>query len=138
MLIHAPSATRLLVVSLAGLAFVSCKSNAERAATTTAQQWLTLNDAGDYTRSWGDAAPYLQRATTAAQWEASMNRMRKPLGKVLTRTVTTAKATTCALNDPCVVVETNAAFEHEQSARERISVMPGSDGQWRVAGYFIQ
>ena len=129
---------RLLIASFVCLAIVACKGNGERAATATAQAWLTAIDMGDYAQSWTVAAPYLQRAVTQAQWDASMNGMRKPLGKVLSRTTRSTTATTCALNDPCVVIETDASFENRQTAIETITVMPVSDGQWKVAGYYIK
>lgn len=129
---------RLVIASCLCLAIAACKSSGERAASATAQVWLTAIDMGDYGQSWTVAAPYLQRAVPQAAWDASMTRMRKPLGKVLSRRTKSTKATTCALNDPCVVIETDASFENKQTAVETITVMPVADGQWRVAGYYIK
>lgn len=129
---------RLLIAACLCLTIAACHGSGERAASATAQVWLTAVDMGDYAQSWTAGAPYLQRAVTQAQWDASMNGMRKPLGKVLSRTTRSSKATTCALNDPCVVIETDASFESKQSASETITVMPTQDGQWKVAGYYIK
>ena len=129
---------RLAIAACFCLAAGACNGNGERAATTTAQAWLPAIDAGDYAQSWTAAAPYLQRAVPQTAWGVSMTRMRAPLGKVLSRTTKSTTATTCALNDPCVIIRTDAAFEHKPSATETITVMPGQDGQWRVAGYYIQ
>lgn len=107
-------------------------------ATGAAQSWLSVNDAGQYPQSWTAAAPYLERAAAEKQWEASMNQVRKPLGNVLARRRKSATETTTALGDHCVVIQYDTSFEHKESATETVTVMPEQDGQWKVAGYFIQ
>ena len=52
--------------------------------------------------------------------------------------VTSSQATTCALTNACVVIQTAAAFEHKPAATETITVMPADGGRWQVAGYYIQ
>jgi hypothetical protein len=128
---------RLLIAASLCLTLVACKTDADRAR-AAAQAWLPAIDGGDYAQGWTAGAPYLQRATMQAQWVVSMNRMRQPLGKLLSRTMKSTKATTCALSDPCVVIETDVSFEHSQAATETITVMPAAGGQWKVAGYFIK
>ena len=128
----------ILIGVLGCLALGACDRHGETAATASAHTWLSTVDAGDYSQSWASAAPYLQHAASEAAWEASMNRMRAPLGKVLSRTITSTTATRTALNDPCVIVKVATAFEHKPSAIETITVMPVTDAQWKVAGYFIQ
>jgi len=128
----------MLVGVLGSLALSACDRHGETAATASAHAWLSTVDAGNYSQSWADAAPYLQHAATEAAWEASMSRMRAPLGKVLSRTTKSAVATHTDLDDPCVIVKVETAFEHRPSAIETITVMPGKDAQWKVAGYFIQ
>jgi uncharacterized protein DUF4019 len=129
---------RRLIVLFSCLTIVACKADGERAATAAAQAWLQATDAGNYAQAWTGAAPYLQRAVTGAEWDASMDRMRKPLGTVLSRTMKSSKTTTCALNDPCIVIETNASFQNKLTATETITVMPVQDRQWKVAGYYIK
>jgi hypothetical protein len=128
----------LLIGLLGFLTLDSCDRQGEKAATATAHAWLSTVDAGDYSQSWASAAPYLQHAASQAAWEASMTRMRGPLGKVLSRNTVSATATRTALDDPCVIVKVETAFEHRPSAIETVTVMPVKDAQWKVAGYFIQ
>ena len=133
------STRRLRLIALfTCLTIIACKADGERAATAAAQAWLPAIDAGDYAQGWTAAAPYLQRAATQAEWDAAMNRTRKPLGKLLSRTTRRSTATTCALNDHCVVIETDASFENKETAIETITVMPGPSGHWKVAGYYIK
>jgi hypothetical protein len=129
---------RLTIAACLLLSLAACQGGGERAAGASAQAWLPTVDTGDYAQSWTAAAPYLQRAVPQAAWDASMTHMRKPLGRVLSRTTRSSKATICALNDPCVVIETDAAFENQPTAVETITVMPVADGQWKVAGYYIK
>lgn len=134
-----PRAAGLLRVAFLCLAIAACRGGGdERAAWATAQAWLPAIDEGDYAQGWTAGAPYLQRAITQEQWVASMHRMRQPLGKVLSRTLTSSQATTCALTNACVVIQTAAAFEHKPAATETITVMPADGGRWQVAGYYIQ
>lgn len=132
------SPTKLTIVLVACLTLLGCQHRAEKNATSAAQSWLSINDAGQYPQSWTAAAPYLERAAAQPQWEASMNKMRKPLGNVLARRKKSAAETTTALGDSCVVIQFDTSFEHKQSATETVTVMPENDGQWKVAGYFIQ
>lgn len=127
-----------VITFLVCLWFVSCQSRAEQVATAAAQAWLAVNDTGNYTQSWTGAAAYLQHAAAEKQWEASMLQMRQPLGQVLSRRKKSATETTSALGDRCVVIEYDTSFEHRRSAIETVTVMPGKDGQWQVAGYFIK
>lgn len=129
---------RLVFAASLGMMIAACQDSGERAARETAQAWLPAIDMGDYAQSWSVAAPYLQRAVPQVAWSASMTKMRAPLGKVLSRTMKNSKAATCALKDPCVVIETDASFENKQAAIETITVMPVADGQWKVAGYYIK
>ena len=131
------TSSRLLTTVTLCLTLAACHGD-ERAARASAQAWLPALDSGDYAQSWTVAAPYLQLAVPQTAWNASMSRMRATLVKLMSRSVRLSTATTCALNDPCVVVETDASFEHKPAAVETITVMPAADGHWKVAGYFIQ
>jgi hypothetical protein len=128
----------VLTALCAGLVLSSCQHGAEKAATAAAQTWLVLIDAGNYSQSWTVAAAYLQRVAAEPQWEASMNRVRKPLGRLLSRQKKSAKETTTALGDRCVIIEYDTAFENKSVALETVTVMPAKDGPWKVAGYFIK
>lgn len=131
----------LLIVALAGCPLLSChrQSATEKAAISVAQSWLAVTDAGGYPQSWSDGAGYMHRAVGQAQWEASMNKLRKPLGKVLARTLRSAKdGVTELYEQPCVRVKFDTSFENKSSALETVTVMPENDGQLKVAGYFIE
>jgi len=49
------------------------------------EAWLTIIDGGNYAQSWETAAPSFQRAISKAEWVGRLERVRRPLGKVLSR-----------------------------------------------------
>ena len=131
--------TRLLIAGCLGAIVGSCSGNNDDVrAAAVARSWLELMDAGQYGQAWTAAAPYLQRAVSAEQWSESMSRNRAPLGKMQSREIRSSKATICALNNPCIVVEYTASFEKEPAAIETTTLIPNADGKWKVAGYYIK
>ena len=82
------------VVITACLAFLllSCQAifadqTDKEAALAAAEDWLALVDGAKYAASWQDAAAYFKRAVAEDQWTQSMTAFRRPLGKVLSRTL---------------------------------------------------
>ena len=53
----------------------------QKDALAAAENWLALIDNGEYAKSWADAAPYLKKVITEAEWVQKMQEVRKPLGK---------------------------------------------------------
>jgi hypothetical protein len=99
-----------------------------------------LIDQGDYSASWKEAAPFFQGAVTETSWETSMGSFRKPLGNLLSRKLKSAQPMTEMPGAPdgqCVVMQFDASFANKKSAIETVTFMLEKDGQWRVAGYFI-
>ena len=66
---------------------------------------------------------------------------RTPLGQTVSRKVRSAVYKTSLPGAPdgeYVVIQYTTSFEHKQSAVETVTTSKGSDGVWRVAGYFIR
>jgi hypothetical protein len=118
-----------------------CEENAEKAATQSANHWLSLIDAGNYASSWDSAAPVFKNAVLKDQWARMLQASRVPLGKVISRTVKSAVYKTSLAGAPdgeYVVIQYESSFEHKKTAIETVTPSLGSDGQWRVSGYFIK
>jgi len=114
---------------------------AEKAAVESAQNWLVLVDAGNYAKSWEDAAALLKSSASQADFEKSVQAARTPLGKMLTRRIQSQQFTTSLPGAPdgqYVVIQYQTAFEHKAAATETITPMLDKDGQWRVSGYYIK
>jgi hypothetical protein len=114
---------------------------AEELAVKAAAKWLAMVDEGKYSESWADAAQVFKGAVTAEQWKSSLNGVRKPLGKLISRTITSKKYTTSLPGAPdgeYVVIQYETSFENKRSAVETVTPMLDKDGKWRVSGYYIR
>lgn len=112
----------------------------ENAALGSARLWLALIDAGQYADSWMEASDYFQGAVSRETWEASLEGVRKPLGKLRSRKVVKAKETTELPGAPdgtYVVMSFASSFEKKKTATETVTFVLAS-GTWKAAGYFIK
>jgi hypothetical protein len=113
----------------------------EEKALKAADAWLKLVDDGKYKKSWENAAQYFKNSLTSAQWEQAVSPVRKPLGKVLKRTVKSKEYRTTLPGAPdgeYVVIQYATSFENKNSAVETVTPMLDKDGTWRVSGYYIK
>ena len=113
----------------------------EKAAVSSAEKWLRMIDEEKYAESWKDAAELFRNAVTPEQWEQSLRAVRKPLGKLLSRTVKSKTYKTSLPGAPdgeYVVIQFSTSVERKKSAVETITPMREKDGKWRVSGYYIK
>jgi hypothetical protein len=138
---------RLLKVMalLATVAMCACVTSATddnlKAATTTAEEWLAVVDAGHYAQSWDKAASLFQAAISQADWQKSLDTVRAPLGKVESRTFKNAAYKTKLPNVPdgkYFIVQYDTRFSAGGAMIETVVPMLDKDGQWKVSGYFIK
>jgi hypothetical protein len=114
---------------------------AEKAAVESAQAWLELVDAGNYSQSWDEAAAYFKSAVSEADWEKAIQAVRPPLGKMVSRTIKSRQYMTSMAGAPdgeYVVIQYESTFENKAHAIETITPMRDKDGKWRVSGYYIK
>jgi hypothetical protein len=110
------------------------------AAIRVAREWLKGVDAGEYAKSWRDAAPVFQAAVSEDKWVAMVASVRDPLGKVESRQVVNAQFTKSLPNAPAgeyFVLQFQTAFANKPEAVETVTPMKTATG-WRVSGYFIK
>ena len=113
----------------------------ETAAEQSAKAWLALVDAGKYGESWSGAAEAFKAAMSQAQWQGALEKVRAPLGKVVSRKLRGAKFTREIPGAPAgeyVVIQYDTDFEKKSGAVETITPMKDKDGAWRVSGYYIK
>jgi hypothetical protein len=133
----------LLVVVLLIFAVPAAAQNIEKekAAVVSAEKWLGMVDTGKYAESWQEAAEFFRTAVKQEQWKQSLQGVRKPLGKLVTRKLKTRTYTTSLPGAPdgeYVVIEFETSFENKRSAIETVTPMMDKDGKWRVSGYYIK
>lgn len=120
---------------------VEAAQKTEDLAVKAASKWLALVDEGKYVESWNEAAQLFKGALTAEQWKASVGAARKPLGKLVSRSVRSKKYSTSLSGAPdgeYVVIQYEASYENKKSAVETVTPMLDKDGKWRVSGYYIK
>jgi hypothetical protein len=134
----------LLVASMVFLATLSAGGagqNAEEAALKASGRWLAMVDAGRYGESWDESAQVFRAALTKDKWKESLNAVRKPLGKLVSRSVKVKQYTTSLPGAPdgeYIVIQYTTSFENKKSAVETVTPMLDKDGTWRVSGYYIR
>jgi len=110
-------------------------------AQAAATSWLALTDAGNYSRSWDEAAGFFQAAVAKPNWTKAVSNARQPLGSLKSRKVDTSvveRSLPGAPDGEYVVIHYQTQFEHKESAVETLTLVLEKDGSWKVAGYYIR
>jgi hypothetical protein len=133
----------LLILSLALMGSLAEAQNTkkEKAAVVAAEQWLLLVDEGKYEQSWKEAAEYFKNAISQYKWHQSLQAVRNPLGKLISRKVKTQVYKTSLPGAPdgeYVVIQFETSFKNKKAAVETVTPMMDKDGVWRVSGYYIK
>ena len=134
----------VLSVSLVVLAIIpgleADQNDGELAAKASAQ-WLALVDGGKYAESWDESAQLFRGAVTKEKWKESLTAVRKPLGKLISRSVKSKQYTRSLPGAPdgeYVVIQYDTSFENKKSSVETVTPMLDKEGKWRVSGYYIR
>ncbi|HEY2341991.1 MAG TPA: DUF4019 domain-containing protein [Chthoniobacteraceae bacterium] len=130
---------------LAVLALTSIRAAAaskpEEEAQKAAEKWLALIDAGKVAESWKEAAAAFRTAVPQDQWQQSITTFRQPFGKLVSRTLKSAKFSTSLPGAPdgkYVVLQFDTSFANKKDTIETVTPMLDKDGKWRVSGYYIK
>jgi hypothetical protein len=124
-----------------GTTALAVDSKKELGALSAAEKWLAIVDSKKYAESWKEAAEFFKNAVQPQQWEQSMQAVREPLGKLISRKVKTKAYQTSLPGAPdgeYVVIQFDTSFENKKKAVETVTPMMGKDGVWRVSGYYIK
>ncbi|MCL4477061.1 MAG: DUF4019 domain-containing protein [Nitrospirae bacterium] len=134
----------VLSVSLVVLAIIpgleADQNDGELAAKASAQ-WLALVDGGKYAESWDESAQLFRGAVTKEKWKESLTAVRKPLGKLISRSAKSKQYTRSLPGAPdgeYVVIQYDTSFENKKSSVETVTPMLDKEGKWRVSGYYIR
>jgi hypothetical protein len=113
----------------------------EAAAIKAAELFIGLIDQGEYGQSWHEASSLFAGRITKEEWVEVVSEVRPPFGQILQRSVKGSQYVTSVPGAPdgeYVLILFISSFEHKASAVETVTAMLDTDGQWRVAGYYIQ
>jgi hypothetical protein len=135
----------LIMMGIGIISIIGCSqsnnSEAENAALKSAKAWLVLVDSEKYEESWDQAAEYFKGAVPKAQWQQSMQSVRKPIGKNISRKLQSSLYLTSLPGGPdgeYVVIKFDSSFENKKNALETVTPMLDKDGKWRISGYFMK
>ena len=130
------------LLSLLSLLFLcSCSRAAAPASPSeSVEAWLALIDHGDYAKSWETAADSFRKEVTKDGWVTAASGVRKPLGDLISRKVSTTNQTEKLPGMPdgsYFVAVFNTSFAGMESAAETVIFTQEKKGQWKAAGYLI-
>jgi hypothetical protein len=135
------AAVLMFIVLIVAVVSMGAEPAKEKAAVAAAEKWLALVDGGKYGESWKEAAAYFRGAITQEKWDQSLQAVRKPLGKMVSRKVAAKDYQTTLPGAPdgqYVVILFETSFENKKDAIETVTPMLDRDGKWRVSGYYIR
>ena len=110
-------------------------------AQESVERWLNFIDRHEYARSWSEAATYFQTNVASEQWNKTLQGVREPLGKTITRQLKSKQYETSlpgVADGEYVVIKYDTSFELKKSALETVTLMLEPDFTWKVAGYFFK
>jgi serine/threonine protein kinase len=109
--------------------------------TKAAQTWLAEMDSGNYEQSWQLAAQSFRNAVTQKEWVAMSEKVRKPLGAVVSRKFSGSLRMTTMSGMPdgaYFEITFDTSFAELKSATETVLFRSGQDGPWKVIAYYIR
>jgi uncharacterized protein DUF4019 len=117
------------------------KIKPEDAAISSAQKWLKIVDSEKYGEAWDKAAAYMKGAVSKENFTSSLQGVRKPLGKVLKRSLLSSTYTSTLPGAPdgeYVIIQFKTEFENKKEAVETVTPRKEKDDRWKVSGYYIR
>lgn len=127
----------VLILSLCFSSFVFANENT---ANSLAKEWLNVLDVGEYGKSWEKADAYFKSQLSKEKWDNALQKLRSPLGKVISRTEKGNKKYTSLpglKNGEYLVIQFLTEFQNKKSSVETLTLSKES-GNWLPIGYFIQ
>lgn len=113
-------------------------------ASTVMQTWLKSLDDANYAGSWDAAAPAFQKAIASADWVATCQKVRTPLGHCTARKVASASTQSRlpspqgAVDGEFILAQFDTSFDGLKYAVETVTFQKAPDGVWKAAGYYIK
>ena len=102
----------------------------------SARQWLEMGDASDWKGSWAATGASFRKANTLASWTSVSEKVRLPLGTVVSRTLISADEVPTPPNGN-TVIKFRTRFANKADAVETIA-LTREDGGWKVVGCYIE
>jgi DNA-binding CsgD family transcriptional regulator len=108
----------------------------ETPAAQSARNWLEMGDASDWKGSWAATGDHFRKVNTLALWTSVSEKVRVPLGKVLSRTLISADEVPTPPHGS-TVVKFKTRFTNRADAVETIA-LTREHGVWKVVGCYLE
>ncbi len=111
----------------------------EEAARQSADAWLSLLDAGDYSAAYDATGSFFRKEVTAEEFLSKMEERQTILGAVESRTLDSMQRLSTVPDAPpgdYFVFEFDGVYELRPNARERVTAVSESD-EWPVVGIYL-
>jgi hypothetical protein len=136
-------ATLLIAIGLGllGTSAGAAEASREALAQGEALLWLSLLDSNKYEASWEEMSPAFKKQVSKRKWKSTVTDIRKPLGKLNSRKPKSAeysKELPGAPDGEYVVARFDTAFENKPAAVETVTLVLGTDLNWRVSSYSVK
>ena len=128
-----------LILLMFGLTACADSTSADDAAAAAAD-FLALVDERQYDKSYSTASMVLREEVSQEDWVTHVSGLREPLGQVNERTISSSEFHESLPDAPpgeYVIITYDSTYENDESAAEVVAVTKGSDGAWRVVGYYF-
>jgi Protein of unknown function (DUF4019) len=105
-----------------------------------ARDYVEGLDKNEYSQSWHKGDPLFQATISEVEWTKSLMEGRKPLGRVLKRTLKDQRIGWNPNRLPkgaYMVVEFATSFEKGSNTGELLTLRRGEDGKWRLLTYQV-
>lgn len=104
-----------------------------------ADRWLALVDDGAYLHSYEVASERLKGMVEAEAWEEMIEDARDEVGAIVFRAVMSKRMVMSSPEAPegAWIIEYESIFDGDETRKERVTLVPGRGGMWRVAGYYM-
>lgn len=109
---------------------------AEAEVVSAASDWLVLHDEGRWRESWNATSESFRKQNTVERWTETAEKVRPPLGAMISRTVISQESVP-APPAGVEVVKFRTNFANKASAVETVSLVR-EGGTWKVAGIYIE
>ena len=130
--------TTAILISFVLCGFAAAKPEVD--AQKSAEQWLSLVDAGKFSESWNTASDYFKSNAPKEQWTKSLKAVRKTLGNVIGRKLKDARSTRSLPGAPdsqYVILHFDTYFGNQRLTVETITLSLDKDNKWRVSAYDV-
>jgi Protein of unknown function (DUF4019) len=128
----------LAVIGIGLLTVVTAASEQEDVS-VIGVKWLSLLDDEKYEESWKQASSMFRDQVTLEMWLAAVNRFRKPMGTVVSRSVSRVEFTKSLRGAPdgdYAIIHFSTSFRNQSGATERLTLVK-EEGKWETAAYAI-